>query len=131
MWGFALLLLVVVVVVALSISPYYYIYIYSYSHGPLTQELFQLKPSNLPRITQRSSVFLVNLQSCSWSKIPSGCLLRCSFPYVLLCHGATHAPQTYCLRAKRDSVEKIMGWIADYRKNAHSQQYIPTFLSMT
>lgn len=25
----------------------------------------------------------------------------CSFPYVLLCHGATHAPQTYCLRAKR------------------------------
>lgn len=25
----------------------------------------------------------------------------CSFPYVLLCHGATTAPQTYCLRAKR------------------------------
>eukprot|EP00435_Cladocopium_sp_Y103_P041866 s97_g11.t1 len=25
----------------------------------------------------------------------------CSFPYVLLSHGSTHAPQTYCLRAKR------------------------------
>ncbi|CAL1167603.1 unnamed protein product [Cladocopium goreaui] len=47
----------------------------------------------------------------------------CSFPYVLLCHGATHVPQTYCLRAKRDSVEQIMGWIADYRKPIVSNIY--------